>query len=67
LELGAASPIELKQLLHGLKYVFLNGNRNSPVIISDKLSNEETHKLVTTLEKYQSVAGYSLAISKGLA
>jgi hypothetical protein len=37
-----ASPIELKQLPHGLKYAFLNGNRNSLVIISDKLSNEET-------------------------
>jgi hypothetical protein len=30
------------------------------VIISDKLSHEETQKLVATLEKYRSVIGYSL-------
>jgi hypothetical protein len=30
------------------------------VIISDKLSHEETKKLVATLEKYQSVIGYSI-------
>jgi hypothetical protein len=36
------SPIELKQLPPGLQYVFLNGNHETPVIISDKLSNDET-------------------------
>jgi hypothetical protein len=36
------SPIELKQLPLGLQYVFLNGNHETPVIISDKLSNDET-------------------------
>jgi hypothetical protein len=30
------------------------------VIISDRLSNDETRKLVSTLEKYRSVIGYSL-------
>jgi uncharacterized protein YejL (UPF0352 family) len=30
------------------------------VIISDKLSHDETQKLVATLEKYQSVIDYSL-------
>jgi hypothetical protein len=30
------------------------------VIISDKLSNDETQRLVATLEKYQLVIGYSL-------
>jgi hypothetical protein len=30
------------------------------VIISDKLSNDETQMLVATLEKYQLVIGYSL-------
>jgi hypothetical protein len=61
------SPVELKWLLHRLKYVFLNGDQNSPVIISDKLSNEETHKSVTTLEKYWSIIGYSLANLKGIS
>jgi hypothetical protein len=37
------------------------------VIISDKLSHEETQKLVTTLEKYRSVIGYSLKDLKGIS
>jgi hypothetical protein len=36
------SPVELKQLPPRLQYVFLNGDRETPVIISDKLSNGET-------------------------
>jgi hypothetical protein len=36
------SPVELKQLPSGLRYVFLNGDRETPVIISDILSNDET-------------------------
>jgi hypothetical protein len=35
------------------------------VINSDKLSNDETRRLVATLEKYQSVIGYSLKDLKG--
>jgi hypothetical protein len=53
-------PIELKQLPPRLQYVFLNDDRETPVIISDKLSHEVTQNLVATLEKYQSVIGYSL-------
>jgi hypothetical protein len=60
-------PIELKQLPPGLQYVFLNGDRETLVIISDKLSHEETQKLVTTLEKYRSVIGYSLKDLKGIS
>jgi hypothetical protein len=37
------------------------------VIISDKLSHEETQKLVATLEKYRSVIGYSLKDLKGIS
>jgi hypothetical protein len=36
------SPIELKELPPGLQYVFLNDDHETPVIISDKLSNDET-------------------------
>jgi hypothetical protein len=35
--------------------------------MSDKLSNEEAQKLVTTLEKYRSVIGYSLVDFKGIS
>jgi len=34
-------PIELKPLPSGFKYVFLNNDQKYPVIISDKLSDEE--------------------------
>jgi hypothetical protein len=46
------SSIDIKQLPPGLWYVFLNGDRETPVIISEKLSNDETRRLVATLEKY---------------
>jgi hypothetical protein len=36
------SPVQPKQLPPGLQYVFLNDDRETPVIISDKLSNDET-------------------------
>jgi hypothetical protein len=61
------SPVELKQLPLGLQYVFLNGNHETPVIISDKLSNDETRRLVATLEKYRSVIGYSLKDLMGIS
>jgi hypothetical protein len=61
------SHVELKQLPPGLQYVFLNGNHETPVIISDKLSNDETRRLVVTLEKYQSVISYSLKDLKGIS
>jgi hypothetical protein len=37
------------------------------VIINDKLSNDETRRLVATLKKYQSVIGYSLKDLKGIS
>ena len=52
-----APKIELKQLLPGLKYAFLNKNRDTPVIISDKLSESESQRLISLLEKYKSVIG----------
>jgi hypothetical protein len=45
----------------------LNGDRETLVISSDKLSNEETQKLVATLEKYRSIIGYSLKDLKGIS
>ena len=57
--------IELKPLPSGLKYVFLNNNRETPIIISDKLSQEETHKLVAVLEIHKS--GCSLHNLKGIS
>jgi hypothetical protein len=36
------SPVELKQLPLGQQYVFLNGDHETPVTISDRLSIDET-------------------------
>jgi hypothetical protein len=61
------SPIELKQLPPALQYVFLNGDCETPVIISDKLFDNETGRLVATLEKYWPAIGYSLKDMKGIS
>jgi hypothetical protein len=60
------SLIKLKQMPPGLQYVFRNGDHETPVIISNKLSNEETRRLVATLKKYRSMIGYSLKDLKGI-
>jgi len=49
-EVPSEPSIELKPLPSGLRYVFLDDNRETPVIISDKLSQEETKKLVAILK-----------------
>jgi hypothetical protein len=59
--------VELKPLPSSLCYVFLNGNTQTPVIISDKLFEEETSHLIAILEKYRSVFGYSLQDLKGIS
>jgi hypothetical protein len=61
------SPIELKPFPLGLKYAFLNDDKESPVIISDKLSEYETIRLLTILEKHHSAFGYSLQDLKGIS
>jgi hypothetical protein len=52
--------IELKPLPSGLRYAFLNNDQDSPIIIRDKLSQEESLRLLTILEKHHSAFGYSL-------
>jgi hypothetical protein len=57
----------LKPLPSGLKYAFLNNDRESPVIISDKLSKDKTLWLLTVLERHCSAFGYSLKYLKGIS
>jgi hypothetical protein len=45
-------PIELKPLPTGLRYAFLNNDPEFPVIISDKLTQEQTFCLMDVLEKH---------------
>jgi hypothetical protein len=57
----------LKPFPSGLKYTFLNNDRESPVIISDKLSKDKTLWLLTILERHRSAFGYSLKDLKGIS
>ena len=52
--------IDLKPLPSSHRYAFLNNDQDSPVIISDKLSQEESLRLIIVLEKHCSAFGYSL-------
>jgi hypothetical protein len=60
-------PIELKLLPIGLKYAFLNDDPAFPVIISDKLTPEQTFRLMAVLEKHRLAFGYSLQDLKGIS
>jgi hypothetical protein len=60
-------PPIVKPLPPGLKYAFLHGNRETLVIISDKLYEVEIQLLITVLETHQSVLGYSLQDRKGIS
>jgi len=59
--------IKLKPLPSCLKYIFLNDNQETPITISNKLSRDETHKLVAVLERHKSAIGYSLQDLKGIS
>jgi hypothetical protein len=59
---GATKPLPSR-----LKYAFLNHDPETPVIISDMLSKAESYRLVTVLEKYGSIFGYSLQDLKGIS
>ena len=59
--------IELKPLPSGLRYAFLNNDQDSLIIISDKLSQEESLCLITVLEKHRSAFGYSLQDLNGIS
>jgi hypothetical protein len=56
-------PIKLKPL----RYAFLNGDTESPVIINDRLSRKETAKLLAILEKHRPIYSYSLQDLKGIS
>ena len=66
-EVPAQLPVEQKPLPTILRYAFLNGDKETPIIISDKLSDEETSKLIAILEKHRLVFGYSLWDLKGIS
>uniref|UniRef100_A0A0E0FAB6 Integrase catalytic domain-containing protein n=1 Tax=Oryza meridionalis TaxID=40149 RepID=A0A0E0FAB6_9ORYZ len=59
-------PFELKPLPEGLRYAFLHNDKEAHVIISDKLSEDETQRLLSVLEKHRAVLGYSLQDLRGI-
>jgi len=59
-------PIELKPLPSGLRYAFLGNNLESPIIVSDKLTQKQTLRLLVVLEKQHSTFVYSLQDHKGI-
>ena len=62
----AQPPVELKPLPIGLRYAFLNDDTKTPIIFSDKLTDEATAKLIAILEKHRPIFGYSLQDLKGI-
>ena len=60
-------PLSLNPYLLVLDMLFLNNGQDSPVIISDKLSQEESLRLLIVLEKHRSAFGYSLQDLKGIS
>ena len=66
-EAPAWPPVELKPRPASLRYAFLNGDKETPVIIRDKLTDEETAKLIAILENHRAIFGYSLQDLKGIS
>lgn len=59
--------IEVKLLPSGLSYDFLNANKETHLIFRDKLTKDETAKLLAVLEKHRPVLGYSIQNLKGIS
>ncbi|XP_062104099.1 uncharacterized protein LOC133815260 [Humulus lupulus] len=58
---------DLKQLPEHLRYEYLGENFTCPVIISSKLSECETEKLLRVLRKYKSSIGWEISDMKGIS
>ena len=61
------SIVVLKPLPSGLRHAFLHGDSESPVDISDKLSDDLTSRLTAMLAKHCSILGYFLQVLKGIS
>ncbi len=62
-----APKVELKTLPEHLKYAFLGENETLPVIISNKLTEEQEDKLVAVLKENKEALGWTLADIKGIS
>jgi len=59
--------VELKMLSQHLKYVFLEGGSNKPVIISNSLSPLEEEKLIEVLKVNSRAIGWTISDLKGIS
>ncbi|KAL6340998.1 hypothetical protein AAG906_032110 [Vitis piasezkii] len=57
---------ELKPLLHGLKYVYLEENEEKPMVISVTLNEEQKIKLLKVLKENKKAIGWSISDLKGI-
>ncbi|GJY45846.1 putative nucleotidyltransferase, ribonuclease H [Tanacetum coccineum] len=58
---------ELKDLPSHLKYVYLNGDRACPVIVSSKLTKKEKTSLLQVLEKHKGAIAWKISNIKGIS
>ncbi|XP_057795599.1 uncharacterized protein LOC131011750 [Salvia miltiorrhiza] len=61
------STLELKELPKNLKYVYLEGEAEKPVIISAELTHEQELALMEVLRKNKAAFGWGLADIKGIS
>ncbi|XP_073225623.1 uncharacterized protein [Cicer arietinum] len=59
--------MELKQLPHHLKYIFLGEKDKNPAIVSASLSGLQEDKLLRILRKHKGVIGWSVKDLKGIS
>jgi len=59
--------IELKMLPPHLKYVFLEGGNNKPMITNNSLSPSEEEKLIEVLRVNSGAIGWSISDMKGIS
>ncbi|KAJ8751563.1 hypothetical protein K2173_016803 [Erythroxylum novogranatense] len=59
--------LELKQLTHHLKYVYLGENSTLPVIFSTGLTNVQEEKLLRVLKGQKRAIGWTIADIKGIS
>ncbi|XP_021766986.1 uncharacterized protein LOC110731432 [Chenopodium quinoa] len=65
---GKGAPkVELKPLPSGLRYVILDANDTSPVIVNANLTEEQTSSLLNVLKKHRKALGYTLDDLKGIS
>lgn len=59
--------IELKVLPKNLRYEFLDGRLDRPIIVNIDLDKDDTKKLLVVLKKYHTSLGYNVSYLKGIS